>query len=405
MTIEEKLEQGIEAAQLGHKVEARNLLTEVVTADEDQIEAWLWLSQLVDSMNDKIVCLENVLTLEPHNQFAQEELANVKVQQEKFFSPIYPPGQEEPPAQAVKLSKAAKKSVTTEYPHQDEFDNPWLCPYCTKLTQSKDRRCRHCRKPLIIKQRTKKERSTWLWRGIFLQISALLIIISLGSTGFIILIRQQGIANPTLFVPLYFGAEIEAQWQSFSQTVFDAFPIWAFWGMIGIIVYTIGMIFLLYIRIPYGNLLYLISAAISLMLGLVGMIVFYNSMLAFGLSGFALLLGLVQFVVSFNLWNDFTFKEYRIQMRADRDAKTHTGFFHSGRKYSKMGMWGLAVLHLRRAVAANPQNAAYHLALTLAYLNIKRYKLADKSLTRFAKLDPQAKEIEPLRKEIRQVRN
>ncbi|MCB0191702.1 MAG: hypothetical protein KDJ65_07130 [Anaerolineae bacterium] len=401
MPIKDKLDQGIDAAQAGDKIKARTLLTEVVAEDEEQIEAWLWLSQLVDSLEDKVVCLENVLTLDPQNQFAHEELTDVKAQQDRFFAPIYPPGQEEPPPNVVTIPEAVKQPLPTDYPDQDEFDDIWLCPYCAQPTEPNDRKCPHCRKSLIVSRRVREERTAWLWRGIFLQISMMMVIVSLGSAAFVILVRQQGVNNPFLFVPLYFGTAPDSRWEDAGQTVLATFPAWAFWGMLGIIIYTMIMIFLLYIRIPYGNVLYFVSATISLMMGLVGMIAFYSSPLALGLSAFAFLLGVIQFVVTLNLWNDFTFKEHRIQMRIDRDAKSHTGFFHSGRKYSKAGLWGLAAIHLRRAVVANPHKAAYHLALTLAYLNIKRYQLADESLTRFAKLDPDAIEIGPLRDEIR----
>ncbi|MCB0166049.1 MAG: hypothetical protein KDI79_17580 [Anaerolineae bacterium] len=401
ITIEEKLKQGLEAAETGHKVKARTLLTEVVTADEEQLEAWLWLSRLVDSLEDKIVCLENVLTLDPDNQFAQAELADVKAEQERFFAPVYPPGAEAPPPNVVTLPEAANQPITDAYPHHDEFDNVWLCPYCAQLTEPEQRRCPHCRKPLIIKRRVREERSVWLRRGIFLQVSMMMMVVSLSSAVFVVMVRQQGIENPTRFMPLYLGADLDIRLDSSRQIVLDAFPVWAFWGLVAILAYTIVMMLLLYIRIPYGNVLYLISATNSLVMGLFGMIFFYGSIPALGLSAFAFLLGLVQFIVTLNLWNDFTFKEHRIQLRIDRDAKSQASLFQSGRKYSKAGMWGLAAIHLRRAVAANPRSPAYYLALTMAYANINRYDLAGESLRQFERLDPHATDIELLKQQIR----
>jgi hypothetical protein len=43
-------------------------------------------------------------------------------------------------------------------------------------------------------------------------------------------------------------------------------------------------------------------------------------------------------------------------------------------------MWGLAVIHLRRAIGREASIPAYHIALAAAYMNIKRYDLADKVL-------------------------
>src|SRR5512136_3034708 len=68
------LRQGIAAARDGQTETARRLLTQVVEQDERNAAAWLWLSGVVESLDDKQVCLENVLTLEPGNQAAQAGL-------------------------------------------------------------------------------------------------------------------------------------------------------------------------------------------------------------------------------------------------------------------------------------------------------------------------------------------
>src|SRR5512136_2079904 len=68
------LRQGIAAARDGQTETARRLLTQVVEQDERNTAAWLWLSGLVESLDDKQVFLENVLTLEPGNQAAQAGL-------------------------------------------------------------------------------------------------------------------------------------------------------------------------------------------------------------------------------------------------------------------------------------------------------------------------------------------
>ena len=65
------LRAGISAAKAGHREHARALLMEVVERDEGNAKAWLWLSGVVDSLDDREVCLENVLTLDPDNDAAQ----------------------------------------------------------------------------------------------------------------------------------------------------------------------------------------------------------------------------------------------------------------------------------------------------------------------------------------------
>lgn len=50
---------------------ARELLMRVVEADDQNEEGWLWLSGAVDDMEDRQVALENVLELNPGNQYAR----------------------------------------------------------------------------------------------------------------------------------------------------------------------------------------------------------------------------------------------------------------------------------------------------------------------------------------------
>jgi len=71
MTTDDLLRQGIAALKAGRKAEARNLLTQVVERDERNEMAWLWLSGAVDTDEDRLICMENVLTINPNNESAQ----------------------------------------------------------------------------------------------------------------------------------------------------------------------------------------------------------------------------------------------------------------------------------------------------------------------------------------------
>ncbi len=69
------LTDGIAAAKAGKRAEARELLLRVVNADENNVRAWLWLSRVVTTLEDREVCLQNVLALDPANEAAQRGLA------------------------------------------------------------------------------------------------------------------------------------------------------------------------------------------------------------------------------------------------------------------------------------------------------------------------------------------
>jgi hypothetical protein len=74
---------GIRAIREGQTDRARRLLRRAVTLDEMYEPGWLWLSSVVDD-DLKIVCLEKVLDINPHNQRAR---AGLELLHQKLDSP------------------------------------------------------------------------------------------------------------------------------------------------------------------------------------------------------------------------------------------------------------------------------------------------------------------------------
>jgi hypothetical protein len=68
--VELLLSQGIAAVKGGRTEEARELLLQVLDLDEDNERAWLWMSAVTDG-KDRIVCLKNVLAINPRNEYAR----------------------------------------------------------------------------------------------------------------------------------------------------------------------------------------------------------------------------------------------------------------------------------------------------------------------------------------------
>jgi hypothetical protein len=73
--VAEWLYDGVIALLQGDKDTARDLLLQVVQADERNEEGWLWLSGAVDDPEDQQVALENVLDINPTNESARQGLA------------------------------------------------------------------------------------------------------------------------------------------------------------------------------------------------------------------------------------------------------------------------------------------------------------------------------------------
>lgn len=78
--IAEWLYDGAVALQAGDKARAQELLLQVVQVDENNAEAWLWLSGAVDDIEDCQIALENVLAIDPDNAAARQGLAWIAAQ-------------------------------------------------------------------------------------------------------------------------------------------------------------------------------------------------------------------------------------------------------------------------------------------------------------------------------------
>lgn len=76
--VDEILAEGIAAAKAGERERARNLLMRVTQLDGQRLSAWLWLSGLVEGLEDQEACLENALALDPGNHAAAKGLAVVR---------------------------------------------------------------------------------------------------------------------------------------------------------------------------------------------------------------------------------------------------------------------------------------------------------------------------------------
>ena len=74
--IEQWLHEGIVAAKAGQREQARFRLLDVVEQDQTNEAAWFWLYQVFERRADKMVCLENLITINPYNEWARQELLN-----------------------------------------------------------------------------------------------------------------------------------------------------------------------------------------------------------------------------------------------------------------------------------------------------------------------------------------
>lgn len=109
--IEQWLQEGILAAKSGQLEQARFRLLDVVEQDQTNETAWFWLYQVFERPNDKQVCLENLLIINPYNEWARQELRQYNDNAYTPAMPLYTPSAPAPgpPALAVGVTQRSPR--------------------------------------------------------------------------------------------------------------------------------------------------------------------------------------------------------------------------------------------------------------------------------------------------------
>lgn len=95
MRADQLYREGVAAIRAGDRVSAKAKLTEAVRLDPKLEQAWLWLSAAVDTDDERVTCLQNVLTLNPDSEAARRGLEKLGA---SLFIDVTPAGfTEEPP--------------------------------------------------------------------------------------------------------------------------------------------------------------------------------------------------------------------------------------------------------------------------------------------------------------------
>jgi len=106
----ELLQEGITAARAKKADEALALLKQVVQVEPRNEEAWLWLSGVVETDEQRMVCLENVLAINPDHQIAERGLRILR-RRAALIKPLPEPAEE--PTQPKTAAVPAKRKETT----------------------------------------------------------------------------------------------------------------------------------------------------------------------------------------------------------------------------------------------------------------------------------------------------
>lgn len=81
--IAELLKQGIEDTRAGRRSDARQKFERVVELDENNEKGWFWLASVVDSDEERRICLANVIHINPNNDRARKALDALNARQKE----------------------------------------------------------------------------------------------------------------------------------------------------------------------------------------------------------------------------------------------------------------------------------------------------------------------------------
>lgn len=114
--VDAMIKEGIRLYKAGKKAEARANWEQVTELDQLNEQAWLWLSAVVESVDDQRTCLENVLYINPNNTNAKKGLetleskSGIKQPAQSAPTPAVTP---EPPQSAAKSYEAPPPTATS----------------------------------------------------------------------------------------------------------------------------------------------------------------------------------------------------------------------------------------------------------------------------------------------------
>jgi tetratricopeptide (TPR) repeat protein len=396
----EALRDGIAAARAGQRELARKLLTQVVEHDERNLPAWLWLSGVVDNLEEREICLQNVLTLDPKNRPAIQGMEEVRLQKEAQAAA--PP----PAAAAVPLAgppQAAPSSLS--------LDDEYLCPYCAAPTRPADRKCPACSSPLWTTSR-QQEQQRASKMGLAVGLQAACTLLNIVGLGVLLGYTSAKLGAGDWFILLKGYLGMPGVPPDLTEAALQVTPRLTVLALIFFFVFSLVVLVGMCLRWKLAFFLFLINGA---WLGVAGTLVTrllwevgsWGGEVSMLVTRIALVLVdvsvvLVVFALALEIRDDFFFDRQRILLKLDRGTVAGMDFMAHGQRHLRNRMWALAAIHLKRAVDQMPNDIAANLQLALAYGHLERDELAGRYLAEARRIAPQDPRVAELAQWLQQ---
>jgi tetratricopeptide (TPR) repeat protein len=379
------LREGIAAARAGQAAQARTLLLRVVEADQRNVQAWYWLSRVADAPEEREICLENVLALDPAHTAVQAQLAELRRRMARApAAPLHP----------TEAGEAAIPRTALEQRAADAAVEPLRCPYCGAETGAHDRQCAACGQALTIKKPRRADHSVYsmglvaawfaLANHVWLALTAYYFVADLSSAAGASpglrsalqvlggLLGLEGGEVPLAGVPLapilLAGAAI---------ALFSLVVAWGVYRRLRAFYWLTVVLMLFY---PLAIVYQLITAETF-------------PWVALAAEGVVFFLTLS---LTFMAYDEFAWVEARLDAGVDKDVDSHSALYARGREHAARGMWAKAIAHWSRAVALSPGHPDYRLALASAYINLDQPERALNHLREAQRIEPDNPHIQKL---------
>lgn len=384
--IDRLLVDGIAAAKKGENDRAHELLLAVIEVDEENEQAWLWLSGVVDSDKDRQICLENVLLINPDNAAAKRGLERLGYTEGPARNLTAAEPQPDENDQAILNSTVLKTDHSTETRQQHDqisyipfvsfrsesaFDDVWernsdICEYCAAEIGDGDRRCPKCGHKLFSSHYRYPQASSdltifWVLLLGVAQLSLILIMLNL-------------LLSKSLLATVWHGLMLIVLIILVVGVFFRQF--WAYIASLAFLIFAVAT-----------NILDLvIGPTVNDVVGRAIESGFFQSLsdrtyiyilgpledLLVPLQSLAVILAL--FFGIFRVGPDFERVKVRQIARVDRGLDDATQLYAAGYEYTRQKKWANAILQFQKAVALAPTQFYYQRALGQAYAQLGYYQ-------------------------------
>lgn len=419
--IQHTLQTAITLIRQGQKEQGRDLLLQVVEADENNEIAWLWLGAVVDSLTDQITALENVLAINPNNHSAQKGLAQLRQQLPEVVPPIVEEASESTVVAALPETPAfvgveadtipaldsnwlsepatAPESTAESTWALDDYaerapiesvtalDDPYQCVYCGAVAAPSLKRCPECSRSLMVLEGSGKL-STSLRTATFV-LMACIALMAVEAMSTAIFYYQGDAFGEFIYNNIPAVNALVGDFRLWPQALTSAI-LWIQFGMVATTIVT--MLGLLYQVTPAYYFSVLLISANVLWMVFRWVNGYFGPLLALadiGLSIFAL------FFI-FAAQPDFQVNAIRLRCAIDSHIKGGDALNRLGHIAKGKGQWALAVAYWRAAVAAMPNQAGFYKDLAIGYAQIGYYQKALSALNEFAHQSPDIADFKPM---------